>query len=135
MLLVAVIARLEASFADFDAQFAILMNMLSDSGDKASSEVLRFLKFRLDFNDYFAKQSSTAAPTATAASRPRVDAVNSALDVSRISLASGKTAASSSTRLDGPLSLSTSSVGGASLGSHISRPPHLPRTSAAAPPR
>lgn len=51
------ITRLDEAVRDYSGQFDLLMAMLKEQGEKAG-EILRFLTFRLDFNDYHAKTES-----------------------------------------------------------------------------
>ena len=56
------VTRLDESVKDFSIQFDILMSILKDqkTGEKAG-EMLRFLMFRLDFNEYYFNQKKIGA--------------------------------------------------------------------------
>lgn len=45
------INRLDESMKDYSIQFDLMMDMLKEQGEKAG-EILRYLTFRLDFNNY-----------------------------------------------------------------------------------
>lgn len=45
------VSRIEETVRDYTAQFDALMSALRDQGEK-DSDILRYLTFRLDFNDF-----------------------------------------------------------------------------------
>ena len=49
------VSRIDEAVKEYSAQFDKLMFMLKEQGEKAG-EILRFLTFRLDFNDFHAQQ-------------------------------------------------------------------------------
>lgn len=53
-------SRIDETVKEYSAQFDVLMTMLKDEGEK-SGEILRYLTFRLDFNDYHKLQSAKGA--------------------------------------------------------------------------
>ena len=59
-----VITRLEECAADFSSQFDTLMAMLRDEGEGVG-DILRYLTFRLDFNDFHANNAHKPSPHAS----------------------------------------------------------------------
>ena len=63
--------RTLASLADLNAQynsaFDILVSHLQDTSNHHGSEVLRFLMFRLDFNNYYAKKAAASSSASASA--------------------------------------------------------------------
>jgi hypothetical protein len=54
---------------DFRANFDKIMSMLREQGDRAE-EISRFLTFRLDYNDYYARTADGGKMDSTAAATP-----------------------------------------------------------------
>jgi gamma-tubulin complex component 3 len=63
------VTRLDESVKDYSIQFDILMSMLKDQGEKAG-EMVRFLTFRLDFNEYYQQQKKIGANIALTSTPP-----------------------------------------------------------------
>eukprot|EP01039_Chlorochromonas_danica_P001201 gene1202-1311_t len=54
------VSRIDETVKEYSAQFDVLMTMLKEEGEK-SGEILRYLTFRLDFNDYHTLQKAKGA--------------------------------------------------------------------------
>lgn len=63
------VTRLDESVKDYSIQFDILMSMLKDQGEKAG-EMVRFLTFRLDYNEFYQEQKKIGANIALTSTPP-----------------------------------------------------------------
>jgi len=63
------VTRLDESVKDYSIQFDILMSMLKEQGEKAG-EMVRFLTFRLDFNEYYQNTKKIGANIALTSTPP-----------------------------------------------------------------
>lgn len=62
-----VITRLEEAASEYSRQFGHLMAMLREQGDKAG-DIVRYLTFRLDFNEYYSNTEYTTKASAKSSS-------------------------------------------------------------------